>query len=107
MNKIKIGDICETTGGYNCTQTRFVKVIGFNKTGKKAFVQKMGQRQVDGDWMNGNITAGETDVTKTYQFMVKKCKYADRELLRGTIYDGCRNENYLLWDGKPIWNNCD
>jgi hypothetical protein len=105
-NPLKIGDIVEHSGGYNCTQTQFYKIVGFNKTGKKAEVVRLNKTQVDGDWMNGNVAPVDSyDATsKRFTFMVKGQDWNGNQMLRGGEH---YIENFYKWNGKPVWNNCD
>lgn len=126
--EIKVGDIYERSWGYNCTRTTFVKIIGFNKSGKKAFVRELGTSQVDGDWMNGNITANEEHMGEDVNELTIKVResvepISDRYAvtLRGRLNHTVKDketgevkwvnkgmiETFYKWDGKPIWNNCD
>jgi len=121
METIKIGDIVEHTGGYNCTQTQFYLVKGFNKSGKKAFIVSLGKDQVSGDWMNGAVAPNlEKQGDEVHEVMVKT-DYSNRPILRGrinsTVYDKETGavkwvnrgpvESFRVWNGKPAWNNCD
>ncbi len=103
---LKVGDILEHTGGYNSTNTRFVKIKSFNKTGKKAIVFELGKHQVDGDWMNGNIAPTDSDGVgrEELEFRVT-LGYNSSQVLRGGLHGW--TETWYKWDGKPIWNNCD
>lgn len=121
MELIKVGDIVEHTGGYNCTQTQFYLVRSISKTGKKATISRLRARQASGDWMNGAIepVADKPD-TEEHIVMVKP-GYNDCQMLRGRINHTVRDketgevkwvnrgsiEDFRLWNGKPIWNNCD
>lgn len=127
---VEVGDIFERTSHWNSSRTTFVKVIGFNKSGKKALVRELGVDQVDGDWMNGNVTANEDrmgedvnelairlDVDAGVTKVFDRYAVTLRGRLNHTIKDKETGEikwvntghidSYYKWNGQPIWNNCD
>lgn len=122
MDGIKVGDIVEHSGGYNCTQTQFYLIAGFSKSGKKAYLRELRKKQVSGDWMNGAV-APDTEKPhgeEIHEVAVKGHDYKGQPMLRGRInhtvkpkdgHEGWVNrgslENFYKWDGEPVWNNCD
>ncbi len=122
VNGLKTGDIVEHSGGYNCTQTQFYIICGFNKTGKKATLQSVAKKQVSGDWMNGAVAPEMSKIgAQMHEVMVKVSGYNGETYLRGRINHDVRDEvtgeikwtnrgslqNFYKWDGKDKWNNCD
>lgn len=120
--ELKVGDIVEYTSHYNSSRTSFYLIVGISKSGKKAQVKELGNTQVDGDWMNGNVTANLENVgTEIYEVMVKGQDWNGNQMLRGRINSIIRDketgevkwvntgsiQNFYKWNGKPIWNNCD
>lgn len=128
ITKLVQGDIVEHSGGYNCTRTEFYIIQTFNATGKKAYIRQLAQKQVSGDWMNGEVAPdiegeymGEKrGGSELHEVMVKGNDWNGVQMLRGRINhtvvpkdgsEGWTNtgpiENFRKWSGKPIWNNCD
>lgn len=114
--ELKVGDIVEHTTIYYSNRTSFYLIEGFSKSGKKAIVRELGMKQVDGDWMNGNVTCDpEKKGNQTHELMVKGVDWKGQQMLRGRINYKHENghvnhgsmQNFYKWNGQPIWNNCD
>lgn len=101
---VKVGDIFEATSIYYSNRTKFVKVVSLSKTGKTGTAVQLQKIQVDGDWMNGNVsTDGSVLKDSPFKFTVKDT-YKGKGL-RGRLYSYL--DTFYPWDGEPIWNNCD
>lgn len=103
ISTIKIGDIYRWSGGYNCTRNGYVKVISIK--GKKCEVAELPKRQVDGDWMNGNVAPViDAEYDKTISMIIKPA-YNGGVMLRNTKTS--YKDDYYKWNGQPNWENCD
>lgn len=119
---LKVGDIVEHTGGYNCTKTQFYIIDSISKSGKKVGIRELGQVQISGDWMNGNVGPNLEHIgSEIHEVAVKTANDNGEPMLRGRINHTVRDqengevkwvntgslENFYKWNGKPKWNNCD
>ncbi len=123
VHSVQVGDIFENTTYMYSNRTTFVQVVGFNKSGKKVQVVELGLSQVDGDWMNGNITCNpDYKGSDINELVVMPYSSTDNTpMLRGRLDHTIRDKetgevkwvnkgypnNFYKWSGKPIWNNCD
>lgn len=112
--QVKVGDIFQDTTIYYSNRTTFVKVTAISKSGKTCDVVELGKSQVDGDWMNGNVTCDGVETNnRGYKFRIIR-GWDGNVAVRGRLvwdFGSSKNvrhiETYRKWNGEPIWNNCD
>ena len=102
---VKVGDIFHWSGGYNCTRNDYVKVVGF--TGKnKVEVVELGKTQISGDWMNGEVAPVIESEGKRLQMVIRPSWMGGGQVMLRNPKTSYRDD-YLPWNGKPNWENCD